>query len=113
MAQISAPLPKVRKDFLSLLDFDAPTLERCLELAAQMKVDRGHTSEKATSSTTNTAIHTNFKFCCLHIMPRFPRSSNQNSSYFDFVLLSSKLSIVRFSGQDCVYCLGFGQVPRH
>lgn len=40
MAQISAPLPKVRKDFLSLLDFDGPTLERCLELAAQMKVDR-------------------------------------------------------------------------
>ena len=40
MAQISAPLPKVRKDFLSLLDFDAATLEHCLELAAQMKVDR-------------------------------------------------------------------------
>jgi ornithine carbamoyltransferase len=36
----SASLPKVPKDFLSLTDFDAVTLERCLELAAQMKVDR-------------------------------------------------------------------------
>jgi ornithine carbamoyltransferase len=29
-----------RKDFLSVLDFDAPDLERCLQLAAQVKSDR-------------------------------------------------------------------------
>jgi len=29
-----------RKDFLSILDFDAPDLERCLALAAQLKADR-------------------------------------------------------------------------
>jgi len=38
---LTEPLPTVRKDFLSLTDFDAVTLERCLELAAQIKVDRG------------------------------------------------------------------------
>ena len=29
-----------RKDFLSILDFDAPDLERCLHVAAQLKADR-------------------------------------------------------------------------
>jgi ornithine carbamoyltransferase len=29
-----------RKDFLSILDLDAPELERCLQLAAQLKADR-------------------------------------------------------------------------
>lgn len=39
----TAPAPsttKTPKNFLSILDFDAAQLERCLELAAQMKVDR-------------------------------------------------------------------------
>ncbi len=42
-------LPTVRKDFLSLADFDAVTLEHCLELAAQIKVDRllGHEAPTA------------------------------------------------------------------
>jgi ornithine carbamoyltransferase len=30
-----------RKDFLSVLDFEAADLERCLQLAAQLKADRG------------------------------------------------------------------------
>jgi len=30
-----------RKDFLSVLDFDATDLERCLQIAAQLKADRG------------------------------------------------------------------------
>jgi ornithine carbamoyltransferase len=34
------PATQTRKDFLSVLDFDAADLERCLELAAQMKSDR-------------------------------------------------------------------------
>src|SRR5262245_529842 len=31
---------QTRKDFLSVLDFDAADLERCLDLAAQLKADR-------------------------------------------------------------------------
>jgi ornithine carbamoyltransferase len=31
---------RIRKDFLSILDFDSGDLERCLELAAQVKADR-------------------------------------------------------------------------
>src|SRR3954466_9401734 len=31
---------QTRKDFLSVLDFDAADLERCLQLAAQLKADR-------------------------------------------------------------------------
>jgi ornithine carbamoyltransferase len=31
---------RIRKDFLSILDFDPSDLERCLELAAQVKADR-------------------------------------------------------------------------
>ena len=33
-------LTSVRKDFLSVLNFDAAELERCLELASQLKADR-------------------------------------------------------------------------
>lgn len=39
----TAPAPSTKKaprNFLSILDFDAAQLERCLELAAQMKADR-------------------------------------------------------------------------
>jgi ornithine carbamoyltransferase len=32
--------PRVLKDFLSVLDLDGPELDRCLDLAAQMKADR-------------------------------------------------------------------------
>src|SRR5690242_12497600 len=31
---------QTRKDFLSVLDFDARDVERCLDLAAQVKADR-------------------------------------------------------------------------
>jgi len=34
------PVPRGHKDFLSLLDFDPFELDQCLELAAQMKIDR-------------------------------------------------------------------------
>jgi len=34
------PITAARKDFLSVLDFDPADLERCLDLAAQMKADR-------------------------------------------------------------------------
>ena len=34
------PATLTRKDFLSVLDFDAADLERCLDLAASVKSDR-------------------------------------------------------------------------
>ncbi|MGE3507609.1 MAG: ornithine carbamoyltransferase [Vicinamibacterales bacterium] len=36
----AAAPPKLRKDFLSLVDFDATLLERCLDLSTQLKTDR-------------------------------------------------------------------------
>ena len=42
-----------RKDFLSVLDFDAPDLEHCLEIAAQVKADRGLGRLAPTSETLN------------------------------------------------------------
>ena len=35
-----SPATQTRKDFLSVLDFDAADLERCLQLSAQVKADR-------------------------------------------------------------------------
>ncbi len=37
----AATAPRMRKDFLSILDFAPGELERCLELGAQVKLDRG------------------------------------------------------------------------
>jgi ornithine carbamoyltransferase len=42
-----------RKDFLSILDFDAPDLERCLALATQLKSDRSLGRQAPTSSVLN------------------------------------------------------------
>ena len=44
---------QIRKDFLSVLDFDAPDLEHCLEIAAQVKADRGLGRQAPTSETLN------------------------------------------------------------
>lgn len=40
MPTLPSPAVKTRKDFLSLVDFDGAALDRCLELAAQLKVER-------------------------------------------------------------------------
>ena len=42
-----------RKDFLSVLDFDAADLERCLEIAAQVKADRVLGRQAPTSAALN------------------------------------------------------------
>ena len=42
-----------RKDFLSVLDFDATDLERCLDLAAQMKADRPLGLQSPTAQALN------------------------------------------------------------
>jgi len=44
---------QIRKDFLSVLDFDAQDLEHCLEIAAQVKADRGLGRQAPTSETLN------------------------------------------------------------
>src|SRR4029450_496393 len=36
----ASTVPRTRKDFLSVLDFDPIELGRCLDLAAQVKADR-------------------------------------------------------------------------
>lgn len=43
----------IRKDFLSLLDFDAADLERCLALATQVKADRSLGLQAPTASVLN------------------------------------------------------------
>ena len=42
-----------RKDFLSVLDFDAPDLERCLEIAARVKADRPLGLQAPTATAIN------------------------------------------------------------
>jgi ornithine carbamoyltransferase len=44
---------QTRKDFLSVLDFDATDLERCLELAAQVKSDRSLGRHAPTADALN------------------------------------------------------------
>ncbi len=43
----------IRKDFLSVLDFDAADLERCLQLAAHLKADRGLDRRAPTAHVLN------------------------------------------------------------
>jgi ornithine carbamoyltransferase len=43
----------IRKDFLSVLDFDPPDLERCLQLASQLKADRSLGPHAPTSAALN------------------------------------------------------------
>src|SRR3989442_226193 len=38
--KVVSPATQTRKDFLSVLDFDAVDLERCLQIASQVKADR-------------------------------------------------------------------------
>ena len=47
------PATQTRKDFLSVLDFDAADLERCLELAAHVKADRSLGRHAPTSDVLN------------------------------------------------------------
>ena len=48
-----SPATQTRKDFLSVLDFDAADLERCLELAAQVKSDRSLGRHAPTADVLN------------------------------------------------------------
>lgn len=52
----SGPASRVKKDFLSILDFDAETLEHCLGLAAEMKRDRA-AGRRAPTSAALEGLH--------------------------------------------------------
>jgi ornithine carbamoyltransferase len=47
------PATQTRKDFLSILDFDPADLERCLQLAAQLKADRSLGRHAPTADALN------------------------------------------------------------
>ena len=47
------PVTQTRKDFLSVLDFDVADLERCLQLAAQVKADRSLGRHAPTADVLN------------------------------------------------------------
>jgi ornithine carbamoyltransferase len=47
------PATQTRKDFLSVLDFDAADLERCLQIAAQLKADRALGRHAPTAGALN------------------------------------------------------------
>jgi len=47
------PATQTRKDFLSVLDFDAQDFERCLKLAAQLKSDRSLGRQAPTADALN------------------------------------------------------------
>jgi len=47
------PATQTRKDFLSVLDFDAADIERCLQLAAQLKSDRSLGRHAPTAEVLN------------------------------------------------------------
>jgi ornithine carbamoyltransferase len=47
------PATQTRKDFLSVLDFDAADLERCLQIAAQLKADRALGRHAPTADALN------------------------------------------------------------
>ena len=48
-----SPATQTRKDFLSVLDFDSIDLERCLQLAAQLKADRSLGRHAPTADALN------------------------------------------------------------
>src|SRR5437879_6295577 len=47
------PATQTRKDFLSVLDFDASDLERCLQIAAKLKADRSLGRHAPTAQALN------------------------------------------------------------
>jgi ornithine carbamoyltransferase len=48
-----SPATQTRKDFLSVLDFDAADLERCLQIASQVKADRSLGRHAPTADALN------------------------------------------------------------
>jgi len=53
MEHLVSPATQTRKDFLSVLDFDAIDFERCVKLAAQLKADRPLGRQAPTADALN------------------------------------------------------------
>jgi ornithine carbamoyltransferase len=70
------PLTRARKDFLSVLDFDAADVDRCLDLAAQLKADRGLGREAPTADVLGGR----------HVAMLFEKSSLRTRSTFEIAV---------------------------
>jgi ornithine carbamoyltransferase len=66
-----------RKDFLSVLDFDAPELERCLEIAAHVKADRALGRQAPTATTLEGR----------HVAMLFEKASLRTRSTFEIAVV--------------------------
>jgi ornithine carbamoyltransferase len=72
----AAAIPHTRKDFLSLLDFEPGDLERCLDLAAQIKADRS----LGRQAPTATALEAR------HVATLFEKASLRTRSTFEIAV---------------------------
>jgi ornithine carbamoyltransferase len=72
----AATAPRTRKDFLSILDFGPGELERCLELAAQVKLDRALGRDAPTAG----ALHGR------HVAMLFEKASLRTRSTFEIAV---------------------------
>ena len=71
------PATQTRKDFLSVLDFDATELERCLEIAAHVKADRPHGRQAPTSAALEGR----------HVAMLFEKASLRTRSTFEIAVV--------------------------
>jgi ornithine carbamoyltransferase len=69
-------LTRARKDFLSVLDFDPADVERCLDLAAQLKADRGLGRDAPTADVLGGR----------HVAMLFEKSSLRTRSTFEIAV---------------------------
>ena len=72
----AAAAPQTRKDFLSVLDFDPADLERCLELAAQVKADRSLGRQAPTANALDGR----------HVATLFEKASLRTRSTFEIAV---------------------------
>jgi ornithine carbamoyltransferase len=72
----AATAPQTRKDFLSVLDFEPGDLERCLELAAQVKADRSLGRQAPTANALDGR----------HVATLFEKASLRTRSTFEIAV---------------------------
>jgi ornithine carbamoyltransferase len=86
------PATQTRKDFLSVLDFDAADLEHCLQLAAQLKADRSLGRHAPTADALNGG----------HVAMLFHKPSLRTFSTFEIANLERWVDgvIIRTFSQD-------------
>ncbi len=72
----SAAPTRTIKDFLSILDFEGPELDRCLDLAVQIKADRGLGRQAPTASALEAK----------HVALLFEKASLRTRSTFEIAV---------------------------